>query len=169
MFAPMFKDVLSKGGSRPAEVPATAVRNGEEKPKSEHTVNRTDGETYFTEDVEFKGTLAFTSKAHIDGRMEGEIVAEGPLVIGEKALIKATIHGTSVTIKGKVQGNVVGTEKVQLMPGSQLYGDVKTPKFIMSEGVTFVGNSNTLEGRAPEAGFNEMFSRLGKNAKKETI
>jgi cytoskeletal protein CcmA (bactofilin family) len=161
----MFKDVLSKGGARTAEEPVHAARNGDDKHKVEATVNRTEGETYFTEDVEFKGTLAFSSKAHIDGRIEGEILAEGPLVIGEKALIKASIHGTSVTIKGKVQGNIVGTEKVQLMPGSQLYGDVKTPKFIMAEGVTFVGNSNTLDGRAPETGFSEMFSRLGKSAK----
>ncbi len=123
---------------------------------------------YFSEDVEFKGTLCFEKNMEINGKFEGEIIAEGKLIVGESALIKADIVAPAIIVKGKVQGNLVARDRVELHSGAHLYGDVKTPQFVLSEGVTFVGSSDTLEGNKPATDFSSMFSRLGKSLTRES-
>ncbi|MDR2462637.1 MAG: polymer-forming cytoskeletal protein [Verrucomicrobiales bacterium] len=119
-----------------------------------------------SEDVEFKGVLSFTSQLEINGRFEGEIQAAGPLLIGESAIVKATIKSESnVIIRGKVQGNIHAKDKVEVVGNAQLYGDVSAPKFSLSESAVFVGKSDTLGGKAPMSDFSSIFSRLDKTAK----
>ena len=126
------------------------------------------GQAFFSEDVEFKGTLCFSSKFELNGRFEGEIQAEGPLIVGDKALVKANITGVTVVIRGKVQGNVIATERVELTAGAHLYGDVRTPKFTCSDSAVFVGSSNTLEGKQPAQDFGQIFTKMAKTSGKSS-
>lgn len=118
--------------------------------------------TVLSEDVEFKGTLASSNRLELHGRFEGEIIANGPLEIGEKGMVKGDIHGSaSVVIRGKVKGNVHAKEKVELGPLAHLYGDIRSPKFVISEGAVFVGRVDTLEGGSKSEDFSNLFKRLG--------
>ncbi|MFH1067723.1 MAG: polymer-forming cytoskeletal protein [bacterium] len=119
--------------------------------------------TVLSEDVEFKGTLASSNKLELHGRFEGEIIANGPLEVGEKGIIKGDVHGSSsIIIRGKVKGNVHAKEKVELGPTAHLYGDIRSPKFVISEGAVFVGRVDTLEGGTkPVEDFTNLFKRLG--------
>ena len=123
--------------------------------------------SYFSEDTELKGSLSFTTKLEFHGRFEGEFFANGPLVIGEKAVVKADINATSsVVIYGKVKGNISAKEKVELGPKAHLYGDVHSPKFMISEGAVFIGRADTLEGDAkPAEDFINLFKRLAGGGK----
>jgi cytoskeletal protein CcmA (bactofilin family) len=115
-----------------------------------------------SEDVEFKGTLSFSSRMEVNGRFEGEILADGPLVIGDTAVVKANISAeSSVLIRGKVQGNIESKDKVELASNAQLFGDVRCPKFSLAEGAIFVGKSDTLGGK-PSTDFSSIFTRLDK-------
>jgi cytoskeletal protein CcmA (bactofilin family) len=119
-----------------------------------------------SEDVEFKGVLSFANQLEINGRFEGEIQAEGPLVIGESAIVKASIKSESnVVVRGKVQGNIQAKEKVEVVGNAQLYGDVSAPKFSLAETAVFVGKSDTLVGKPPVSDFANIFTRLDKAAK----
>jgi cytoskeletal protein CcmA (bactofilin family) len=118
---------------------------------------------FLSEDVEFKGTLSFTSNLEINGRFEGEIVADGPLTIGEKAVVKATVVSKSaVVIKGRIQGNIEAKERVEIASTAQVYGDIATPKFTLKEGAIFEGRTSTLGGTKSTADFSNIFTRLGK-------
>src|SRR3989339_1128499 len=87
--------------------------------------------SFFSEDAELKGSMSFVSKLEFNGRFEGEFFAQGPLVIGEKAVIKADISAAgAVIILGKVKGNITAKEKIELGPKAHLYGDVRSPKFM---------------------------------------
>ncbi|MEM6885273.1 MAG: polymer-forming cytoskeletal protein [Verrucomicrobiota bacterium] len=115
-----------------------------------------------SEDVEFKGTLVFNSSMELNGKIEGEIIADGPLTVGESAIIKGDIKAKStVLLKGKMQGNIEATDRVEVAGTAQLYGDVKCSKFSLKEGAVFVGTSNTSDGKK-EGGFDDIFSKLGK-------
>jgi cytoskeletal protein CcmA (bactofilin family) len=115
-----------------------------------------------SEDVEFKGTLSFSSRMEVNGRFEGEILADGPLVIGDTAIVKANISAeSSVLIRGKVQGNIESKDKVEVASNAQLFGDVRCPKFSLAEGAVFVGKSDTLGGK-PSTDFSNIFTRLDK-------
>lgn len=117
--------------------------------------------TVFSNDAELKGTLSFATKLEFNGRFEGEMHAEGPLVIGEKAVIKGHIHSSApVVIYGKMKGNIITTDRIELKDQAQLYGDVKAARLIVAEGATFVGRSDTPEGNKPEADFGNIFTRI---------
>lgn len=120
------------------------------------------GTAYLSKDVELKGTLYFGSAAEIHGKFEGEIIAEGPLTIGDDAVIKASINAaSSIEIRGKIQGNIVAMGQVDLRGNAELFGDIQAPHFTVAQGVTFVGHSDTLQGKTPVTDFATIFQQIG--------
>ncbi|RMH36398.1 MAG: polymer-forming cytoskeletal protein [Nitrospirae bacterium] len=98
--------------------------------------------------VEFKGEIRYQGSVQIDGLLEGEIHTDGTLLIGEKAVINARISAGSVISKGKITGDVVATEKVQLLSTAVMDGTLKTPKLSMEIGVVFNGDITMRTGDA---------------------
>jgi cytoskeletal protein CcmA (bactofilin family) len=90
--------------------------------------------------TEFKGVITFHGTIRIDGHVEGEIITEGTLIVGEGAIINSEISAGTVVCGGKIAGNITAMEKVQLLPTAVLDGSVKTPLLIIEEGVRFNGN-----------------------------
>jgi cytoskeletal protein CcmA (bactofilin family) len=86
------------------------------------------------------GQLSFHGPARIDGNVEGEIQCHGKLTIGEGAEVRAKIAGQTVVIQGRVEGNVSAKEKVELIAPGRLYGNIDTPRLIITEGVVFDGD-----------------------------
>src|SRR5688572_927232 len=105
-------------------------------------------------DVEIKGSIKFQSELTIDGKVEGEISSNGVLTVGENAEIKGEIKTKSVTVLGKVHGNITVEERCELKAHAVLYGDLKATRLVIEEGATFVGKSevtpNKVAMRQPE-------------------
>jgi len=95
---------------------------------------------FLGEGTEFKGTLFFEGTVRIDGRLEGEIVSQDLLIVGEPAFIKAQIEVGTVVNSGKIVGSICAKKKVELLPPSRVVGTIKTPALIIAEGATFNGN-----------------------------
>jgi cytoskeletal protein CcmA (bactofilin family) len=95
--------------------------------------------TVIGKDVIFKGIAHFESTVQLDSNFEGEIHAKGMLVIGEHAVIRATITAGTLVSSGKIHGNVTASTKVHLLKTAVLIGDVRTPSFSMEEGSYFKG------------------------------
>lgn len=92
-------------------------------------------------DVEIKGTLKFTNDLIVDGRIEGEIHSDGNLTIGENARLKAEIRTATVTVHGKVHGNITALERVDLKAGAEVVGDIKAKVLTMEAGAILVGKT----------------------------
>jgi cytoskeletal protein CcmA (bactofilin family) len=92
-------------------------------------------------DVEIKGTVKFTNDLVVDGRIEGEIQSEGNLTVGENARLKAEIKTGTVVVYGKVQGNIVAADKVELKATAEVVGDIKAKTLSIEPGAIFVGKS----------------------------
>ncbi|HEY5593585.1 MAG TPA: polymer-forming cytoskeletal protein [Nitrospiria bacterium] len=90
--------------------------------------------------TEFKGVITYHGTIRIDGHVEGEIITEGTLIVGESAVINAEISAGTLVSSGKIAGNITAMEKIQLLPTAVLDGSVKTPLLIIEEGVRFNGN-----------------------------
>jgi cytoskeletal protein CcmA (bactofilin family) len=93
-------------------------------------------------DVELKGTLKFSGEMTFDGKLDGDIVSEGTLNLGDNAVIKGNINVNSVVMRGKVNGNVSAKEKIDIKTKAELFGDIRAPRLVIEEGVTFVGKSD---------------------------
>src|SRR6266478_1421449 len=92
-------------------------------------------------DVEIKGTLKFSGEMTFDGKLDGDINSEGSLNLGDNAVVKGNINVNTVVVRGKLNGNVVAREKIEIKAKTELFGDIRAPKLVIEEGVTFVGKS----------------------------
>lgn len=104
-------------------------------------------------DVEIKGNIKFTGELTFDGKLEGEVQTEGTLHLGEGAVIKGNITAQSVTVRGKINGNITAREKIDIKAKAELFGDIRAARLAIEEGVTFVGktevNPNKVSPAAP--------------------
>lgn len=104
-------------------------------------------------DVHIKGSVRFTNDLLVDGRIEGEISSDGALTVAENAHIKAEVSTKSVVIYGKVHGNIVCTERVEIKGSAEVVGDVKAGTLSIEPGAIFVGKSEVgTPSSAPKKG-----------------
>lgn len=101
--------------------------------------------TVFGRDTEFYGDLSFEKSLQINGYFEGEIKAQGFLVIGEDATVKANIMAQVVIIMGTVHGNVEATDRLEIHGTGKLYGNIRTRKLKIADGVVFEGNCEMIK------------------------
>jgi cytoskeletal protein CcmA (bactofilin family) len=93
-------------------------------------------------DSEFNGKLTFLGTVRIEGRFEGEVLAEGTLVVATGGCVRGRVEvGTLIVTGGLVEAHVVAHQAVELAPPGQLVGDVVTPAFHIERGAVFRGRS----------------------------
>jgi cytoskeletal protein CcmA (bactofilin family) len=109
------------------------------------------GKDILSSDVEIKGSIKFQKELLIDGKVEGEINSDGVLTIGENADIRGEIKTKSITVYGKVQGNITVGERCELKSRCTLQGDLKAARLVIEEGATFIGKSEVTSGAAGKA------------------
>ena len=107
----------------------------------------TNQKNLLSSDVEIKGSIKFQNDLTIDGKVEGEINSPGTLTIGENSEVKGEIKTKSVTVYGKVHGNITVEERCELKGRASLFGDLKATRLVIEEGATFVGKSEVTPNK----------------------
>ena len=86
------------------------------------------------------GDLTSDKDLSIDGSFEGQITTpERHVTIGESARVRARIIARSVTVLGRLDGNVTATQRVQLERSASVHGHLQTPTLVLTEGAQFNG------------------------------
>jgi len=98
------------------------------------------GKCILSGDIEIEGSITFQKELLIDGKVKGQITSDGVLTIGEDANIRGEIKSKSVTVYGKVDGNITA-KRWELKSNCTLQGDLKAARLIIEEGATFIGTS----------------------------
>jgi len=101
-----------------------------------------DVSAFVGEGVEFKGVISYQGTVRtvrIDGQLEGEIHTDGVLIVGQTAVIDGKVEAGTIICQGRIIGDIIAREKVQLMSPAVMNGSVKTPSLTMEEGVLFNG------------------------------
>lgn len=102
-------------------------------------------------DVEIKGSIKFQNDLSVDGRVEGEISSpNGVLIVGQNAELRGEIKTKSVTVYGRVHGNITVEERCELKANAQLHGDLKAARLVIEEGATFVGKSEVTPNKVTQ-------------------
>ncbi len=99
-------------------------------------------------DVSVVGILRFSNELLVDGSVVGEITSDGILTVGINATIianesknKVAIRTKSAIIHGKVAGDVMVDDIVELAPDSEVIGDITAARLIINDGAVFIGRS----------------------------
>lgn len=115
--------------------------------------------------TEMKGDIVFTGGLRIDGKIKGNITAEGDtsstLVLSEHAEVVGNVQVPHMILNGKIRGSVHCAERIELQPGAEIIGDVHYKIIEMALGASINGNLLREEARG--------VSRKGNIAKLKTV
>ncbi|MDR1288098.1 MAG: polymer-forming cytoskeletal protein [Treponema sp.] len=101
------------------------------------------------------GDLETGGFTRVDGSIQGNLSASGRVVIGEKARLKSSVSGTSVTIGGVVYGNVLASERLVILSTALVMGDIITRRIQADEGCLIHGRVSVC---VTEEGLNRALS-----------
>ncbi|MES2309000.1 MAG: polymer-forming cytoskeletal protein [Verrucomicrobiota bacterium] len=89
--------------------------------------------------IKVQGQITGAESLVIDGSVEGEITIEKDLQINPSGNLKAKVNARSVTVAGAITGSINATEKVEILAGGVVVGDVISPRFLVRDGGTLNG------------------------------
>jgi cytoskeletal protein CcmA (bactofilin family) len=114
--------------------------SGMSEPERKSTFDERRIAAWISKAVVVTGHVVCFEDLTIDGRVEGTIeLGNHSLTIGVGAGVKANLVAKNVTISGTVTGNILATEKVDLLATGSVEGDVTTPVFRMADGAVLTG------------------------------
>jgi cytoskeletal protein CcmA (bactofilin family) len=95
---------------------------------------------YLGQDAVFEGTMNFEGTVRIDGKFEGEIFSNDTLIIGETGELTAEITAGTVICKGKVNGTILASKRIEIHSQSRVVGNIKAPSLYVEVGALFDGS-----------------------------
>jgi cytoskeletal protein CcmA (bactofilin family) len=101
--------------------------------------------------VVVRGELSGSEDLYLDGEVEGSIeLREHHLTIGPHGKVRASVNARDVVVHGELNGNVHGTERVELKKSAVLTGDIVTQRIVIEDGAVFKGSIDTQRAAKPE-------------------
>lgn len=100
--------------------------------------------------VVIKGDLTGSEDLYVDGQVEGSIALKtNSLTVGPNGQVKASVEAKGVVVQGKLEGNVVASDRVELRKSAWVTGDITTQRISIEEGAYLKGKVD-IQGK-PEA------------------
>lgn len=103
------------------------------------SIDEADIDTVLSEDIEFEGELVFHDPLLIKGTFSGEIRSSGDLFINETANVDAKIEAQTVSVKGRVTGDVQAHTRLELFETARITGNIRTPDLFVQSGCLING------------------------------
>jgi cytoskeletal protein CcmA (bactofilin family) len=86
-----------------------------------------------------EGTISGANEVVIEGELVGNVRVDAVVIVGPSGQVVGELVGRSVQVGGKVRGDVMGRERVELTPSATLEGNVRSPRVVIAEGAFFKG------------------------------
>ncbi|HBB68075.1 MAG: hypothetical protein A2X28_05655 [Elusimicrobia bacterium GWA2_56_46] len=112
------------------------------------TFDTKNSDTIIGHEAYFQGTITAKGSLRVDGRVDGSIVDAKMVTIGKTGKIKGDISCETCSVSGDVKGNVSALERIELLPGSKVDGDLRAPSVLVEEGAVFNGNCSMTSLKA---------------------
>lgn len=112
-------------------------------------------ENFLDDKVEVKGSIRFSNKLRLAGKIEGDIHSEGQFELASSGEVKGNVTVQNAKIEGKLHGNVIAAEKVELKSKAEVIGDIKAARLAIEEGVVFSGKCEI----SPEGKLSQLINK----------
>jgi len=93
-----------------------------------------------SEGTTIKGPIKSSNDIRIAGRLEGEAICKGKVIVSSSANIDGNITSTEADIAGKIIGTIKVSNKLSLRQTADVGGDIYTKVLIVEEGAQLNGN-----------------------------
>lgn len=93
----------------------------------------------------FRGTLMVEGTLLVDGDFEGDILNCDRIIVGPYGHVRADVHVREALVAGVFDGGIQGEERIELMSGARVKGDLTSHSITIAEGVRFSGRCTMLD------------------------
>lgn len=110
--------------------------------------------------IRIKGEITGSENLFIDGQIEGKLdLGNASVTVGPNGVVKADVTAREVIVRGRVDGKVVGSERIQIDSTGQIIGEIHCERIAIEDGAILRGKVETgrplakpLESRTAAAG-----------------
>jgi len=107
--------------------------------------------------IKIIGDISGSEDLFVDGHIEGRITCGNSTVtLGPNATVKADVTAQEVIVRGRVEGKLTGTERIQVWRSARVQGALKAHRISIEEGAELHG---MLEAGKPPATASESAGR----------
>ena len=131
-----------EGGSQaPEKAPVPPERSTQPPPRPGRARGQGEEVANIGKSIAIKGDLSGNEDLVIEGKVDGKVeLPNNQLTIGANGVVKAEVQAKSVVVVGKVSGNVLGTERIEIQSTGVVDGDVSAPRLVVAEGAVLNGS-----------------------------
>jgi len=89
--------------------------------------------------TEIIGEIKTDGDIRLDGKLKGNLTAQGKVVLGATGIIEGDITCKNALIEGKLDGKITVAELLTLNSTAKIHGEVITSKLAVEPGAIFTG------------------------------
>jgi cytoskeletal protein CcmA (bactofilin family) len=90
--------------------------------------------------LRIKGEITGSEDLFVDGQIEGRLnLSNASVTIGPNGNVKADVTAREVIVRGRIEGKIIGREKVHLWNTANVSGEVQTERLVIEDGATLCG------------------------------
>ena len=97
-------------------------------------------QTIIGKSVTVKGEILGNEQLTIEGTVEGRIMIETTVLVRDSGIVKADVDAANVNVAGGVIGNISVSERIEIVSGGYVVGDIRAPRLIINDGASVKGN-----------------------------
>lgn len=114
-----------------------AEREREQAPEASRTGN---GQAVIGSSIRIRGEVAGDEDLVIQGRVDGSVgLDQNTVTVGPEGEVTADITGRTITVEGRVEGDLTAEERIVLRSSARVEGDIRAPRVVLEDGAHFRG------------------------------
>ena len=116
-------------------------------------IGKTTGTTsLLSKKINIEGDIQGDEDLRVEGHFKGTIKVVGDIFIGQSGVVEADVEADNIVVQGKITGNVLARQQLEIQSSGQLLGDCKAKSIDIREGALFEGRSSMLKATVSPPG-----------------
>jgi cytoskeletal protein CcmA (bactofilin family) len=104
-----------------------------------------------------KGEISGGESLFVDGRIEGTVnIPEHRVTVGRNGVVTADVNAREVVIMGKVQGNIICSDRLDIRSEGSVTGDVVVQRISVEDGAILKGSVQVQAAPEPKGKQNQQ-------------
>lgn len=101
-----------------------------------------------------EGNLVSAASLRIEGRVKGQVTAEGDVIVAPEAEVEGDIRARNVTVAGRYSGNITSAGTLEFASTARVEGNIVCTSLIVNQGAVFTGQAD-MEGDVEARAYSE--------------
>ena len=116
---------------------------------SKQSYSEQEGLGYLGEDLLIQGTVHSENKIVVSCTVEGSLHGDQEIIVSEKGHVNGKIEGNVVVVAGKINGDMLVHERLEVNSTANLHGEVHVPsgQLLIQEGAYMEGQCITSKNK----------------------